>query len=269
MSWGLRLAARMFGSFNPGMPVERLSIEVTNRCGKACAFCYSKSLPSGGTSWTTDELVTFVEDCARLGVKAVSFGGGEPLEFAGIFDLLQRLRGTLFRSMTTNGLRLTDDVRAALIEAAPDKVHVSIHFPENQPEVSRVIGQVIELDQSGIASGINLLVARSNLEAARTAAERIRSAGIDNRRIIYLPMRGHDTPTPAEVASVAGGPFQSMSCLAACANSPRFCSISWDRKVGWCSYTRARRELRALNYEGLQNALDGLGLEFCGGTHAA
>ncbi|HEX4796703.1 MAG TPA: radical SAM protein [Humisphaera sp.] len=251
------------------MPVERLSIEVTNRCGKACAFCYSHSLPTGNTSWTTDELVAFIEDCARHGVKAVSFGGGEPLEFDGIFNLLHRLRGVLFRSMTTNGLRLTDDVRDALIAAAPDKVHVSIHFPENEPEVSRVIGQVIELDRSGIRSGINLLVARSKLAAARSAAQRIQAAGIDNRRVVYLPMRGSDTPTPSEVASIAGGPFQSMSCLAACANSPRFCSVSWDRKVGWCSYTRARRELSALTYNGLQNALNGLGLEFCGGTHAA
>jgi MoaA/NifB/PqqE/SkfB family radical SAM enzyme len=42
------------------MPFERISIEVTNRCQKACSFCYNHSLPDGDTRWTADELVAFV-----------------------------------------------------------------------------------------------------------------------------------------------------------------------------------------------------------------
>src|SRR5688572_12594177 len=110
--------------------IERISIEVTNRCAKACWFCYNHSHPSGSEDWTADELVSFVEDCAANGVKAVSLGGGEPLQFGGLFEILTRLRGTLFRSLTTNGLLLRGEMLERLIEAAPDKVHVSIHFPE-------------------------------------------------------------------------------------------------------------------------------------------
>jgi hypothetical protein len=96
-------------------------------------------------------------------------------------------------------------------------------------------------------------------------AESVRAAGIGNDRIVYLPMRLEDTPTPEEVGAVAGGgPFQSMSCLAACAASPRFSAVGWDRTVAWCSYTRARRRLEAPTYEALLVALGGLGLEFCG-----
>ena len=85
--------------------------------------------------------------------------------------------------------------------------------------------------------------------------------------IVYLPMRGTDTPTPTEVARVAGnGPFQSMSCLAGCARSPRFCSIGWDKSVAWCSYTVSRTPLPELTYRGLEATLPGLGLTFCGGT---
>jgi hypothetical protein len=66
---------------------------------------------------------------------------------------------------------------------------------------------------------------------------------------------------------VAGDlPFQSMTCLAACGKSPRFCSIGWDRSVAWCSYTVTRRPLTALTHAALTAALDGLGLAFCGGT---
>jgi molybdenum cofactor biosynthesis enzyme MoaA len=247
--------------------LERISIEVTNRCGKACWFCYNHSQPAGATSWTVAELLSFVRDCAAHGIKAVSFGGGEPLQYDGIFDVLEELRGVLFRSMTTNGLPLNEEVFDRLTAAGPDKVHLSVHFPERETEVQRVIGQVKELERRGIKSGINLLVARSNREAAGRAAATIRDAGINNDRIVYLPMRGRDTPTPAEVSAVAGGgPFQSMSCLTACGKSPRFCSVGWDKRVAWCSYTTTRAALAELTYAGLEAALDGLGLEFCGGT---
>jgi hypothetical protein len=249
------------------MTLELLSIEVTNRCAKACAFCYNHSGPEGATEWTVPELVGFVRDCAAHGIKAVSFGGGEPLQFAGLFELLAQLEGVLFRSLTSNGLLLHGETLESLIAARPDKVHLSIHFPERDGEVTRAIRQVRELDERGIHSGVNFLVARPQLEAAKAAAARVRAAGIDNGRIVYLPMRGKDTPTPREVADVAGGkPFQSMSCLTACAKSPRFVSVGWDRTVAWCSYTRTRRRLRDLTFAALAEALDGLGLEFCGGT---
>src|SRR5262249_39122880 len=130
-----------------------------------------------------------------------------------------------FRSMTTNGLLLDGETMKRLVAAQPDKVHISIHSPHCRSEVERVIRQVGTLGALGIRGGINLLVARSKLGDARTAAAIIRDAGMGRDQIVYLPRRGGDPPTPAEVASVAARePFQSMSCLAACASSPRFCS---------------------------------------------
>ena len=249
------------------MPLELISIELTNRCAKACWFCYNHSLPEAETRWQVDEVVTFVRDCVANGVKAVSFGGGEPLQYPGLFDVLRQLDGVLFRSVTTNGLLLHGDSFHRVVAANPNKVHVSIHLPERASEVSRVIGQIHDLTSRGIKSGVNFLVTRSNLAAAREAAGRVRAAGIGNDRIVYLPMRGRDTPTPSELAEVAGRtPFQSMTCLTKCGPSPRFASIGWDKSVAWCSYTVSRRPLPELTYAGLLAAMDGLGLEYCGGT---
>lgn len=100
------------------MTLDRISIELTNRCSKGCAFCYNRSGPRGQTHWTPREVVAFVRDCVAHGIKAVSFGGGEPLEFDGVFDVLRALDGVAFRSLTTNGLPLRDRaVFAALHEA--------------------------------------------------------------------------------------------------------------------------------------------------------
>jgi len=248
--------------------LERVSIELTQRCGKACWFCYSHSGPKGGTEFRPEEVTGLVRDLAAHGVRAVSFGGGEPLEYEGLVDILHDLRGVLFRSVTTNGLRLRDDrVVAAVVAAAPDKVHVSIHFPDRARGVSRVIAQVDMLAALGIRSGVNLLVSRSNLAAARAAVMRLDAAGIGADQRVLLPMRGHDTPSAPEMAQVAGSnAFQSMTCLLDCGKSPRFCAIGWDKTVAWCSYTRERRRLESLTHAALTSALATLGVTFCGGT---
>jgi sulfatase maturation enzyme AslB (radical SAM superfamily) len=249
------------------MQFERISIELTNRCQKGCWFCYNHSHANGGEAWTLEELTGFILDCREHGTKAVSLGGGEPLQSPLLIPLLKSLHGRLFRSFTTNGLLLDEPMLDTIAAAEPDKVHVSIHFPDSRHEVTRVTSQVHSLANRGIRSGVNLLVARSHLPAAAEAARSLRASGIGNDRIVYLPMRGQDTPTPAEMAQVAGGAkFQSMTCLAACGRSPRFCSIGWDRQAAWCSYTVSRRPLATLTHARLVAAMTDLPLTFCGGT---
>lgn len=249
--------------------IERLSLELHDRCGKACRFCYNASGPSGSVAWDPADVIRLVQDCARNGVLAVSLGGGEPLEYPGLFTVLDALRGTLYRSLTSNGLLLDSDetLLPRLIASAPDRVHLSIHAPGNSVEVARVIRQVLALETAGIPSGVNLLVSAAHLADATASARQLHLAGIDNTRIVYLPMRGRDTPSPAEVAAVAAAaphrPFQSMTCLAACGPSPRFASLDSQRRVAWCSYTRARRPISSLTHAALLTAMHELPLESC------
>ena len=245
--------------------IKIISLELTNQCSKGCWFCYNKSNVHGKSNWKIPEIVNFVDDCQQNGVESFSFGGGEPLEFVGIFDLLPQISEKLFLSMTSNGLLLDNAKIKALAKTKINKVHISLHFPERKKEVERVVRQVKELEDHGIRSGINFLVTKSNLSYAIESANFVRSSGIDNKRIVYLPMKIYDSPTPDEMAKVAGGiHFQSMSCLLKCQKSPRFCSVSWDKKVAWCSYTTAKKPLLHLNYHGLQTALQNLNLIFCG-----
>lgn len=243
--------------------IDRISLELSRRCGKGCPFCYNGSNPSGSGEWTAAEVVDLAGDCAANGVKAFSFGGGEPLEHPELFAILKSLQGVVFRSLTTNGL-LLPRVFDALIAARPDKVHVSIHFPGNVAEVQRVISQVIELQERGVRSGVNLLVRASDLPAVGFAVAQLQADGIGNDRIVYLPMRGQDTPTPQQLASVAGARFQSMTCLSACGKSPRFVSIDSEQRAAWCSYTASRRRIYSPTWNGLQQALHGLELAPCG-----
>ena len=248
------------------MKIERLSLELTQACAKGCDFCYNGSGPQGETRWQVGEVLQFVGDLADHGLQAVSLGGGEPLQHPGLFEVLDGLRGRLFRSVTTNGL-LLDGLFEALVAARPDKVHVSVHYPDRPAEVSRVIRQVLALQTAGLRSGVNLLIGASTVQAAQDAHQQILAAGIGPERLMLLPRRGVDSPSPAQLAQVAGGArFQSVTCLLTCAESPRFVSVDWTKRVAWCSYTARRRRLPSLDQAGLLAALDGLGLSFCGGA---
>jgi hypothetical protein len=147
--------------------LERVSIELTQRCKKACWFCYSQSHPAGATELAPDEVIAFA-------------------------------RGVLFRSLTTNGLPLADAATLdALVRAKPDKVHVSIHFPERRAEVDRVIALVALLQERSLRSGVNLLVARSALAPVHEAAARLYDAGIGAEPSCFSPCAAKTRPARA------------------------------------------------------------------------
>lgn len=248
---------------------ERLSIELTNYCTKGCPFCYNASTKEGATTWSNKELIPFILDCASNGSKAVSLGGGEPLEYDGLFELLAQLKGKIFRSFTTNGLKLTPETIKKLQDVKPDKIHISIHFPEKQKEVTRVKNQVLELEKLGLVAGVNMLVEKHKLKEVQDATKALSEAGIGLNKIIFLPLKQTkneaDLTTAPDILKITEGKnFQSMSCLKACGKSPRFCAIGWDKHVSWCSYTSARNPLKSLDAKGLHQALEKLDLIYCG-----
>lgn len=242
---------------------ERVSIELTRRCQKACDFCYNQSGPDAADAWEPDDVVSFVRSIAAHGTKSVSLGGGEPLQYEGLEQIFEELSGVAFLSMTTNGL-LLDRQLERVSKLSPNKVHISIHYPGRQKEVERVLRQVLTLRKMGIRAGVNLLVRHDEIEASTQAARCLQQAGITNDSIVFLPMRGQpQTATPTEIAQVAGGPFQSMTCLQTCGKSPRFCSLNARKEAAHCSYTTERRRLNTLDASGLHDALLGLGITYC------
>ncbi len=245
---------------------ERVSLELLRQCGKGCHFCYNGSNPAAIERWEPDEVIRFIEAIVPHGTRALSLGGGEPLEYDGLEPIFAALRTKLYMSMTTNGL-LLDEQLDRIDALRPRKVHISIHYPGRRREVERVIRQVGLLRLMGIEAGVNLLVRADQIVESKAAADTLRAAGIGHDAIMFLPMRGAGvtSPTPAEIREVAANePFQSMTCLMACGRSPRFCSIDASKRVAHCSYTSTRRTLETLDAQGLHRALHGLGLKFCG-----
>lgn len=244
--------------------IELLSIDLSNYCTKQCSFCYNHSTKDGNVIWKPKEVISFCLDCIENGIKAVSLGGGEPFEYDGVFEIIDALFPKCYLSVTTNGLPLMkDDVWEMLMHHKPDKIHVTIHHPDNESEVSRVIQQVEKIGAAGIKPGVNLLVGADKIDEAKVVFRRLEET-INTDQIIVIPQRFSNTPTPKQLATVAGGkPFQSPSCLLGCKRPAEFVSVSWDKKVNSCSYAPNKECLKTLDFKGLTEALRAVDWKSC------
>ena len=250
--------------------IEMLSIDLSNCCSKQCPFCYNHSTKEGNVMWKPEEVIAFAKDCIAHGIKAVSLGGGEPFEYDGLVDIIDALYPLCYLSITTNGLPLERENGMwwqILKEHHPDKIHITLHNADNKRELNRVANQIRKLDKNypDIKAGCNLLIPASKVQECREAYRTLtRWFDVTPDRIILVPMRFGDTPTPMEVLRVADWtPFQSPSCLEGCQRPDNFVSVSWDKKVNFCSYAGGKAHLETLDYDGLMKALDNVQWKSC------
>lgn len=251
-------------SSNTRTMIEMLSIDLSNYCSKGCSFCYNHSNPAGNTAWNVEESIDFLRDCVANGVKAVSLGGGEPFEYDGIFQIIEALYPLCYLSVTSNGLPLENEaVWQKLTVSKPDKIHLTIHHPEDKDEVERVLHRLGCLRDIGIKPGINLLVSCDKITNAHNAYSKAIHY-ITPEQIILIPQRFSKTPTPRQLSEVSGQrPFQSPSCLLKCQPPTNFGSVSWDKKVNFCSFARGKEPLQSLDYSGLCTALSKVKFKPC------
>lgn len=244
--------------------IELLSIDLSNYCSKQCSFCYNHSTRDGNTLWEPQEVIDFASDCINHGVKTVSLGGGEPFEYEGVFEVIDALYPKCYLSITSNGLPLENkQIWEMLTAHKPDKIHITIHKPDNETEVNRVERQAQRIASIGIKPGLNLLVGANNVDQAKIVYERM-SKVLKNDQIILVPQRFSNTPTPKQLATATGGrAFQSPSCLLKCQRPINFCSVSWDKKVNSCSFAPNKEPLKSLDYWGLIEALEHVKWESC------
>lgn len=237
--------------------LERLSVDLSNYCSKSCDFCYNKSNTHGIINWQPDEVIQLATDCAKNGLKAISLGGGEPFEYDGVYKVITALTPILFVSITSNGLPLLSENKfQKLLENKPDKIHLTIHQPDDENENRKTIDLLRKIKQHEIKVGINVLVSANKISETKKLVQYLYLSGYSENQIIFVPRKYTQIPTTKQVAEVAGSPyFQSATCLTDCTKSKRFCSISWDKKVNYCSFSTGKMSLKELSYNGVIEAL--------------
>ena len=169
---------------------ETVHLAITTRCNLDCPGCY---LPHDDAeqTWRIDELHGLIDQWARMRVFQLAVGGGEPLLYEGLFDVLAyaRRRG-IVPNLTTNGTLLTPDVVRRLERAGVARINVSWNGPDAGGKGRETIVQraLRCLRDSTSHVGVNLLVTSGMLSGdparlPRTLA-RIQALGV--RRVTVL-----------------------------------------------------------------------------------
>jgi hypothetical protein len=228
-----------------------LQVGLLTPCDLACGFCYrDRTAPS---LLQPDFLLDLLERCEAWGVLEVAFGGGEPLLFKGLVQMLRDLRARtrLGIGLTTNGTRLD---ASALRELAGlvDELRLSA-YPDNgyRATLQRARGAKVG------PVGLNLLVTPVNVGLLEPLVLDALALGASD--VLLLGYKGPD-PTlhlgdagiaalQAAVRRLEGAPLKLDVCWypllphvphlferSDCGAGDRFLVITPDRAAQPCSF---------------------------------
>ncbi len=95
-----------------------LELETSRECNLRCVYCYSEAGVARPGELSFAELTGVVDQAQDLGArKIIILGGGEPLLYDRLFDLLEYIRGSRMSvSVFTNGTLVTPDMARRLFE---------------------------------------------------------------------------------------------------------------------------------------------------------
>jgi radical SAM protein with 4Fe4S-binding SPASM domain len=159
---------------------ETVHLAITTRCNLACSGCYVPRL-GVGPEFTLIELRGLIDQWARMRVFQLAVGGGEPLLYEGLFEVLAYARQQgIVPNLTTNGTVLDSDVVWRLEQAGVARVNVSWNGPGGEPRGrSRVATLAVQfLHGSTLQIGVNLLATRGLLPRLPQVLARLQMLGV-------------------------------------------------------------------------------------------
>lgn len=138
-----------------------LQVESTDACRQGCLYCYSGSTPTEHAGLTSAEIRSLIDDAASLGVRAIDWLGGDPLERKDWHDLMLYARAQGLRNnLWTSGLPLKEPGVSHRVLEATDGGFVSVHLDSLDPRVySRLHRGADERNITRIIEGVDALLA--------------------------------------------------------------------------------------------------------------
>jgi len=114
-------------------PDEMACIAWFSGCTMRCAYCHNPAIVAAKDGKDDGELIAFLEK--RVGrLSAVVFSGGEATLYAGLPDLMRRVKAMGFKvKLDTNGSR-PDVLRSLLVEGLLDYVAMDFKSPPEKAE---------------------------------------------------------------------------------------------------------------------------------------
>ena len=111
-----------------------IELELSRACNLRCLYCYAASGEPIENELSIDEIRDAIDQACGLGIKkVVVLGGGEPLLYPQIFEVLDYLKEKdLVIDLFTNGLCLSETIAAGLYER---EIGIVLKMNSRNPEI--------------------------------------------------------------------------------------------------------------------------------------
>jgi len=179
---------------------ETVHLAITTRCNLACPGCYVPRR-GGGLELTTADWCDLIAQWAQMRVFQLAVGGGEPLLYDGLFEVLACARQQgLIPNLTTNGTILDVATVRCLQQAGVARINVSWNSPGGDDHdrgraASRALRLLLD---STIQVGVNLLVTPALLPRLPQVLAQLQALGI--RRVTVLRPKPPAIPGDGDTA---------------------------------------------------------------------
>ena len=181
-----------------------VELYITNSCNFTCIHCLKDSKPSNkvGTlgELFTQELMSIIDECARIGVPNLQFMGGEPLAHPDFFKLVRHAKesGIPYARTSTNGWLIDNDVAKELSRYF-DSIQISVHGASSSTH-DYIVGRAGAweharratrlLKENDVKVNISFTVMRENAKDMKVMPHMVQEWGADSLRFLRLITQG-------------------------------------------------------------------------------
>jgi len=106
---------------------EELVISLTYHCNHRCNYCCNSSAEKLPDELSGKQWLEVIDQAAELGVKSITFSGGEPLLHESFLEIIKHTSSQgIYPIISTNGTLITEKLAEQLAKAGADFIHLSM-----------------------------------------------------------------------------------------------------------------------------------------------
>lgn len=146
---------------------------LTWKCNLQCRHCYLEASPSSqGEELSTADALQLITEFGEMKTPVIIFSGGEPLLYAGLWELAEHARSQGIRTaLSTNGILITPDAARRLNSCGFAYVGVSLDggpsvhdaFRGASRAFDKTLNGLRNAKEAGLKTGIRFTVNKNNI----------------------------------------------------------------------------------------------------------
>jgi radical SAM protein with 4Fe4S-binding SPASM domain len=181
--------------------LHEMKMEVTYNCPLSCVHCSSNANPGNQLSMSTDKCIEIIDGALLLGLKEITFSGGEPLKWKGIIDVIiySKSKGLICNIYTTGNCDNLDELMKKLKTICVDKLIFSL-YSDNENEHNRITRKYDSFSNTikaiklaklyNIQTELHFVALASNYKKLAGIAEMIQEYGIKQISVLRFVPQG-------------------------------------------------------------------------------